>query len=85
VQHCRNGLYGGAHVEALRRLGITVHGILSSDLQKGIRINSELGLKRFTAPLVTSAQTPMLMLFTSAHPITCIILWQKPLSWQESM
>lgn len=40
------GFMGVAHVEALRRLGITVHGILSSDLQKGIRINSELGLKK---------------------------------------
>lgn len=52
------GFMGVAHVEALRRLGIEVHGILSSDLQKGIRINSELGLQKIYQSFDDICQDP---------------------------
>ncbi len=43
------GFMGAAHVEALRRLGIEVTGILGVDLQEGERVGGKLGLPRVYA------------------------------------
>jgi predicted dehydrogenase len=39
-----SGFIGTVHIEALRRLGVTVHGLLGSDPERGARRATELGV-----------------------------------------
>ena len=54
------GFVGRAHVDALRRLGIPIRGILGSSKERGAESSQALGLERAYASRYPGASPPLL-------------------------